>query len=170
MPELYVVVRTIGEETFDKCLHSVRERDLPYSIVENFKPLQEAVKQTMVEGLKSEADWVMALDADIILTMDAEKIIRYCDIMKRLHEEIEDIRLFCFTGYIDCTERGVTDGIHFYNGDYLQEFYDRIKYASFVERGRAEYSMKKLFQYENLNRGYRWRTGCLKMPFGKHYF
>jgi len=164
MSKVYVVVRTIGESTLLKCLESLIKKEIPFSVV-RYKPLELAAKETIRTGflLKGEYDWVIGLDADVELTMNKEEIERYCDEQKK---EFPDS--WCFTAWLDCTERGIISGTQFFRTEYCERVYNYIKDRDFsYHLGREEYEIKKVCKSEL---GLGWELGIKKIPFGIHYF
>ena len=163
MPKVYVVIRTIGEETFSDCVKSVFERNFAYMVLRDYKPLEKAAKETIGIGMRCAElfDWVMALDADIVLSASVSEIEEYC---KRMEKE----NRFCFTGYVKCSKRGIVDGIHFYRTKYCKRVYDFVKNIDFsYHLGREEYEIVKTAK-EKLKLD--WVVGDKRTPLGIHYF
>ena len=161
--KIYTVIRTIGEPTLSKCVKAVRERNLAYVVLNKKESLEEKVKKTIGVGSKvvAQYDWVMALDADVELTMSKEEIEDYCD-------KMDARKVFCFTGYVDCTKRGLIDGLHFYKTEYCEKLYELIKDKDFSYRpGRAEFEMVQMAMKSGVGK---WEVGYLRVPFGIHYW
>ena len=167
MSTVYVVIRTIGEKTYQQCLNKVIEMGFEYDVVSFVKRLEKASKKTIqIAGkISDKYEWVMALDADIILQMNKKQIERYC---KQMSNEYKDRKLFSFTGYIDCTKRGIVSGIHFFNTKYCREVFNYVKNKDFsFHLGREEY---EICETAKNDLGMLVVGGYKEMPFGKHFF
>lgn len=167
MSTVHVIIRTIGEETYAECLQKVVGMGLCYSVVSYVKPLEMASKKTLkIAGeVADRYEWVMALDADVILTMTRKGIEDYC---KEMEYRYRDKRLFSFTGYVNCTKRGVISGIHFFRTKYCREVFEHVKDRGFgFHRGREEYEICEVAKNE-LN--FKVVNGYFRVPFGGHIF
>ena len=160
----FAVVRTIGERSILDCLGSLVERDIPFAVL-RYEPLELASKETIRIGslLKDKYDWIIALDADIKLTMSKEQIEKYCE-----NQEGGRPNDWCFAGWLNCTKRGLISGLNFFRTSECQKVYDYIKDKDFsFHKGREEYEIKKICKSEI---GLNWDTGIELAPFGIHYF
>jgi len=110
MKKVYVIIRTLDEKTLPDCIKAVEERGFDYYIAQGCIPLEKAARRTLEVGsMMEEYDWVIALDADVILTASRKEIEDYCKYMERVFK-----KLFCFTTWVEDTKRGVIPGVHFY--------------------------------------------------------
>jgi len=162
MSKVYVIVRETGESSLEDCIQSVEEREFDYEVIKE-EPLEQAVRVIIDKGveLMGKYDWVLVLDADVKLTMSREEIEVYC---YRMGED----NLFCFTGYLDCTQRGLIDGLHFYKIRYClgaQHYLKTREYSKY--RGHEEFEMVQALKlHANLN----WKVGDQRVSFGTHYW
>ena len=77
-------------------------------------------------------------------------------------------RLWSFAGWLDCTERGLISGMHFYRTKHCLEALQKIKGKSFqYHKGREEYEICKFLQDKH---NLRWVLGYKKKPMGVHLF
>lgn len=69
MPELDFVLRTAGERTEQVCLELIKTQKEPHETVSILRERThtEAVEKTILRALQSRADWVVAIDADMLL-------------------------------------------------------------------------------------------------------
>jgi len=76
--ELEFVIRTVGERTEDVCIELVNlqkdEHESLHVLRENTHA--KAVESTIAIGLESQAEWLVAIDADMLLTTGSIEIIR----------------------------------------------------------------------------------------------
>ena len=165
--KLYGAIRTIGESTTDRCIEQVKKLGFNYCVIRDYKPLENASKETIRKAgtLKDRYDWVMTIDADEILDkMTLKKLENYCDKMKKEYDD----KLFCFTGYVDCTKRGVIDSIHFFRTRYCEDIYNNIKDKNIGEREGKEESDICNWVVSNMN--LKWAIGKWKVPMATHIF
>ncbi|MFV1974451.1 MAG: hypothetical protein ACC651_01810 [Candidatus Scalindua sp.] len=97
MTELEFVIRTVGERTEDVCVELVNlqkdEHESLHLLRENTHA--KAVESTIAIGLESRAEWLVAIDADMLLTpgsiLSIRKEIRSCsDAIVVLHPAVVD--------------------------------------------------------------------------------
>jgi len=95
--ELEFVIRTVGERTEDVCVKLVNlqkdEHESLHILRENTHA--KAVESTIATGLESQAEWLVAIDADMLLTpgsiLTIRKEIRSCsDAIAVLHPAVVD--------------------------------------------------------------------------------
>lgn len=171
MSTMCVVIRATTESSLDDCIKSVKEKKIPYFLIHNSESLENKAKETIKIASENsdKYDWVMALDADIILTMSKKDIEAYCTEMENpghYNPKYQDI--FCFTGYATCTKRGLVCAINFYRTRYCGIIYDKIKEIDFsFHKGREEYEIKK---YVKDYWGLDWQRGYKQLSFGIHFF
>ena len=167
MSKIFVVVRTTGEETLDECLRALKYRDIPYTVLRDYKPLEKASKETIkigAEKFKQGYDWVLAVDADVVMTMNREELEKYCD----KHDKKFPEKWFCFCGYLHCTKRGLISGLHFFRTSECQKAYDLVKDVDFQwHKGREEY---EICCYLRENHKMWWCSGYKELAMGVHYF
>lgn len=168
MSTVYVIIRTIGEKTFPECRKAVSERfgEYGFSVLENYKPLEKASKECIRIGaeLSNNYDWILVVDADVILEMSKEDINDYAQVMKEMYEDT----LFTVTCYLDCTKRGLIDGMHLFRTSYCRQVYDYVKDKSFdFHIGREEYEICQMAKHEL---GFPGKAGYTRISFGKHIF
>lgn len=167
MQKIYAVIRTVGEKTTINCRKAVGDRfGLDYKILWDFRPLEKVAKETIRTGAErvKEFDWIMAVDADIVLTKPRWFYEEYCQNMR---DEFED-RLFSFTAYLDCTKRGLIGGMHFFRTRYCQRVFDRIKDVSFQYKPGREESEICWWVRDKMAIGT--VQGSVVTPFGIHIF
>jgi len=161
MSKVYAVVRTIGEISLDDCIGALKVHNIPYEIVEGLS-LQNAVKKILRIGYEKqeEYDWIMVVDADIIVTASKEEIEKHCEKMS------ENKDLFVFTGWLLGTKIGYRDGMHFYRTKYCDEIFNKIKYLDFsFHKGREE---SEICNYVVNNTKYKFEVSDKKLCFGVH--
>ena len=165
MSKVYAVIRTIGEVSLEDCIGALKNQGFTeYRIVKDLT-LQNATKEILRIGYEKdqEYDWIMVVDADIILTVSKEEIEEYCNGIPK-----QD-KLFCFTGWLFGTKIGYRDGMHFYRTKYCKEALNLIKYLDFSwHKGREE---SEICNYVKNNSTLVWRPGYKdykKVCFGIH--
>jgi len=138
MQKMYAVIRTVGEITLSSCEAKLKEREIDYCILKDLKPLELASKETIKKGMELEYEWIMTVDADLLVTMSKKELEDYCEDMKNLHND----KIFSFTGYINCTRRGIVHGIHFFRTRYCKQVYNYVKDKDYgFHRGREEWEI-----------------------------
>lgn len=129
MQKLHIVIRHTNESTLNDCINSIKALGLSYTLISNKKSLEDKVKEMFSKEYK--ADWILVVDADVILY--------------RVPEILSD--KFSLTGKLWDTKRGVIHGLHFYKVSKLQQAYNMIKDVDFsYHLGRQEY---EICQYLN---------------------
>lgn len=65
------VIRTVGERTFPLC-HSLLQQSFAVEdiAVVQEKPFSKALQKSFLEGINSGSEWVLVLDADVLITAD----------------------------------------------------------------------------------------------------
>lgn len=119
---LLIVVRTIGERTFPHCIKSIERQGATYVPV-NEKPFIRAVEKTFELGAGADQDYLLALDADVILRKGSlKKILEFADKYR------EDPRFFRADFRVKDKFRGkVFAGCHLYSTRYAEEFRDAFR-------------------------------------------
>lgn len=167
MPKVYAVVRCTREKTLDDCIASLEIKGFDYSIIKNKDTLETKTKEIIRKGieLKNNYDWIMAIDADVIISLNKQEMVSYCNWQEK---KTKINRFWCFTGWLDCTARGLIAGLHFYKTKYCKEAYGYIKDKDFqFHKGREEYEIVKFLQDKH---NLRWDLGYRKKPMGVHLF
>lgn len=162
MSKVCAVVRAVRERSLKDCISSLERLDIDYVVIKDKSTLEEKAKKTIKLGweLENKYNWIMAVDADVIITMTKRRLENYC-------EEMSNRNWFCFTGYLECTKRGLIDGLHFYNTNYCKKCYNIIEKINFTYNpGRSEYEIVKTLK----NRGYNWDVGYKRISFGVHLY
>ena len=148
------------------CIKAVEERGFEYYLVNGYIPLEKASRRTLEVGSLMKAyDWILALDADVILTASKKEIEDYCSEMERLHK---NENLFSFTVKIDDTKRGVIDGVHFFRQKYCSKAWNYAIQRVFggkVSRKAESEMVYWLHRYKGLKRMVK---GNRKFIVGKH--
>ncbi len=169
---LYTFIRTIGEKTTDECKKSLIKKGFNenFLTIENYKPLAKAVKEIIkISGdIKNYYRWTVVFDADMIINVKRYELEYYCwemeDILRNKYKD----NYFMFTGYVDCTKRGIVDSIHFYRTKYCEKIYNFIKDREYKKRVGKDESEICIDVIDNLNLG--WSTGYKKIPMAKHIY
>lgn len=160
MPKLRAVIRGTKESTLIECIEAV-SGILPFAIVYSSASLQEKVLATLKIGTISTEDWIVGVDADVILTMQREQLEDYCEMQG---EE----NLYCFTGWLDCTKRGLIDGMHFYQRKYCGLAYEYLKDKQLFIPDRPHKAEWQMCEMVKESLGFRWKQGQPKISMGKH--
>jgi len=148
MSKVYVVIRTIGESTLKECINSVTKRGFSCSTVKDYRPLEKAAKETIRLGsLMLDYDWIMALDADVILTASRNEIERHCYYMERKYKKI-----FAFTVHAEDTKRGIIPAVHFYKQQHCHRAYLYLKDTKFGNY-RIHKAESEMVHYLHLYKG-----------------
>lgn len=117
------VVRTIGERTEEVCVklvHRQKEEKEKISIL-NENTHVDAIEKTFMLGLRSEADWLVAIDADMLLlpggVSEMRKEVKSCDenvfvAYPAVYDKLYSIRRW---------------GVSLYRVSMLEELYDAFK-------------------------------------------
>ena len=164
MSKVFCVVRATNEDSFNDCIGALENLKYPYVVIKSDSSLEDKSKSTIKIGAEKSGEygWIMAVDADVIITQQVDWVEKYCEHMEK------NTDWFCFTGWLDCTKRGLIVGLHFFRTSECQKAYDIIKDRDFsFHMGRQEYEICKLLK---LTYGMNWDTGYLKESFGKHLF
>lgn len=164
MSKLFAVIRFKDEVTINACRLALQELDIPYLIISG-TTLDKASKLTLATARITGADWVMAVDADVIITMSKKDIIEYCDEMK------ED-NLLSFTGYVFGTKRGLIDGIHFFNAENTEKALDIVKDRIFKKENGTTHHREEseMLWYLRDNHNLTTKQGYKRIPFGIHFW
>lgn len=169
---LFAFVRTIGEKTIDKCIKSLQKKgfNYDYMVIKDFKPLAKATKEVIkISGeIKDSYRWTVVFDADMIVNLNRYELEYYCWEMEDILRGRFQDKYFMFTGYVDCTKRGIVDSIHFYRTKYCEEIYNFIKDKEYNKRVGKDESEICIDVIENLKLG--WSTGYKKIPMAKHIY
>jgi len=167
MSKVYAIIRATKEKTFKDSFSSLVNKDFSVAVIKGNSTLEDKTKQAIKMGssLSDNFDWIMVVDADVIVNMSLQQIISYINWQER---KTKENRFWCFTGYVDCSKRGLIHGLHFYKTKYCKEAYEAIKNKSFqYHKGREEYEICKYLQD---NHNLRWKVGYNEKPFGIHLF
>lgn len=160
MPKLRAIIRGMDESSLIECIEATSER-LPFAISYSPSPLKDKVLDTLKLAKIIKEDWIVGVDADVILTMKREELEDYCD---RMDED----KLFCFTGWLECTERGLIDGMHFYKKEYCGVIYEYLKNENLFIPERPHKAEWQMCEMVKEHMGLNWKQGTLKTPMGKH--
>lgn len=122
MAKAEIVVRAAGERSLPLCLQSIKEQGVKYTLVEE-TPFIKAVAKTFEIGLNSDADFLIAVDADTILNKNsiASMILETEAILK----DVPNLLMVDFP-LID-KFRGTCLGCHVYQNKYSAQLYDFFK-------------------------------------------
>lgn len=116
--DLLIVIRTAGERTAGLCEQIVRAQ-APYSELHVIaeKPFLRAVRKTMQIGATSNARFLLALDADIVLYPEAMEYMMY-------EANLQDYEKFLRIDFwLNDKFRGKVMGVHLYNNLYSADFF-----------------------------------------------
>ena len=72
-----VVIRSCGERTADKCEALVREQFDCVHVMENVRPLAEAVRRSFKIAVASGKPWLVVIDADMLVAPDLKARLGY---------------------------------------------------------------------------------------------
>ena len=90
-PNFIVVIRTAGERTFETC-NSLVLKQVPASCLHivNERPFEAALRRCYQIGIESNADWMVTLDADVLLREEAiQGLLSEATAMPSNHFQIE---------------------------------------------------------------------------------
>lgn len=167
MSKVYAIIRGVNEKSFGRCEDLVKAFGYDYIIFRNDSSLEDKSKASILIGSmldKNKYEWVWVIDADIEISAAPVFIEEYCDMMKENYKDT----LFCFTGYLDCTKRGLIDGTHFFRTKHCKTAYDIIKNVDFsFHMGRQEYEICQLLKEKH---NLPWRVGDKRLSMGLHLF
>lgn len=71
---VYAVIRSIGERTAERCERIVSVQ-CPYAVI-SVAPFVDAVRESLRLGVQSGAEWLLTVDADMLLSPD---VVRQCE-------------------------------------------------------------------------------------------
>lgn len=128
MAKAEIVVRAAGERSLPLCLQSIKEQGFTYTLVEE-TPFIKAVAKTFEIGLNSDADFLIAVDADTILNKNS--IASMISETESILKDVPNLLMVDFP-LID-KFRGTCLGCHVYQNKYsaqLYEFFKNIPYDS----------------------------------------
>ena len=160
MPKLRAIIRGVNESSLIECIEAVSER-LPYAISYSPSPLQDKVLDTLKLAKVINEDWIVGVDADVILTMPGAELEDYC-------AKQEEDNLFCFTGWLECTDRGLIDGMHFYRRKYCGLIYEYLKDQDIFIPERPHKAEWQMCEMVKEHMGFNWKQGNPKISMGKH--
>jgi len=165
MSKVFCVVRAVKEKSLADCVSSLERLGFNYRILKGDSSLELKVKRTLEIGKEKakDYDWVMAVDADVIINRKVEWVENYCEQTEETNED-----LFSFTAWLDCTERGLIDGLHLYKTSKCEGALSIIKGEDFSwHKGREEYEICQfLKKYQGFDTG----RGIIREMFGTHLF
>jgi hypothetical protein len=168
--KVFVAIKSTGEKTLKDCIKSVEERGFDYAVFGDKESLEEKVKKILKFGVESsdKYEWIMSLDADVVLTASREFIEEMCCILEnteKIDSRIVD-NFFSFTSFINCTKRGIVSGIRFYRTMYCKVLYEMVENKDFsYHKGREESEMCNVVRNEF---GFSWES--IRPFIGIHYW
>ena len=95
------VIRACGERTASKCEELVREQFDCVHVVENVRPLAEAVRHSFEIAVASGKPWLVVFDADMLVVPDLKAGLDY---------HIDNDELWQVTGMVDDKLYGIRKG------------------------------------------------------------
>ncbi|MEC7754758.1 MAG: hypothetical protein VYB44_12075 [Bacteroidota bacterium] len=132
--DVTVVIRAAGERTEKLCQYIIEQQvpsDQVYVIHE--RPFWKAVQRTFEIGIQQKRKWTIAVDADVLLRMDA--IARMINIASELRSPF-----FCYQGYVMdyVFGRPRDGGPHLYNTTYIPKALEVLKSDSTIHRPESD--------------------------------
>ena len=86
---IIAVIRSVNERTFPACYATIA-RDIPSEniYVVNERPFEVALRKTYQIGIESKAEWMMTVDADVLLLPETHKkmlksFLIFCKLKKK---------------------------------------------------------------------------------------
>ena len=123
MPEFEIVIRTVGERTEDVCIELVNRQKAANEILHVLRKNThaKAVESTIKIGLESNAEWLIAIDADMLLIPEGLTIIR-----KEIRSCSSDVAIL-HPAVVDKLYRMKRWGLTVYRQSILSELHDEFQ-------------------------------------------
>ncbi len=144
--DLGIVIRTVGERTFEVCKNLCQEmvRSENIAIIKNIRPFYQAVKNSYQAAIDLGKKWSLIVDADVLLIKDG--IAKSTDLANRIEG------FFCINGFVldNFFRKYRYAGCHLYSTRLLNKAMSILNDKSFITDLRSESYIKQMMA----DRGY----------------